>query len=69
MTERRLQYNYALIDVETGECVGCITSSYSVDSPAYVLVPRASNDYIGHYYLNGSWYEDAEGTIPWTPPV
>lgn len=26
----------------------------------------ANDEYLGKYYHDGSWYEDAEFTIPWT---
>ena len=63
---KRLQYNYASIMVDTGLCVGCGTYSYEINDPAFVLVPSASSAYIGKYYHDGSWYEDAEFTIPWS---
>lgn len=66
MSTRRLQYNYATIIIETGRCIACATYSYEIDDPAYIVVPRAYNDYIGKYYHDGSWYEDAEFTIPWS---
>lgn len=66
MSERRLQYNYAGIILETGECVSCMTYSYEINDPAFIPVPKAYNDYIGKYYHDGSWYADAEFTIPWT---
>lgn len=66
MSTRRLQYNYAGILVDTGECVTCATYSYEINHPAYIAVPRASDDYIGKYYHDGNWYEDAEFTIPWS---
>lgn len=66
MSERRLQYNYAIIDIETGRCGACLTMSYEVDDPAYIVVPYASNEYMGKYYHDGAWYEDAEFTIPWS---
>lgn len=66
MSEKRLQYNYATIIVETGRCIACATYSYEIDDPAYIVVPRAYNDYVGKYYHDGAWYEDAEFTIPWS---
>lgn len=63
----QLQYNYAHIDPETGLCETCLTFSYEVNHPEWVAVGPNLDDYIGKYYLNGSWYEDAEGTIPWDP--
>ena len=46
-----------------------MTFSYEVNHPEWFAVPKASSDYFGKYYFNGLWYEDAEGTIPWTPPT
>lgn len=66
MTTRRLQYNYAGIDLETGECMSCMTYSYEIDDPAFIPVPKAYSAYIGKYYHDGAWYEDAEFTIPWS---
>lgn len=66
MSERRLQYNYATINVNTGLCTGCSTYSYEINNPAFVQVPKLSSAYIGKYYHDGNWYEDAEFTIPWS---
>lgn len=66
MTIRRLQYNYAGIDLETGECMSCGTYSYEINDPAFIPVPSASSQYVGKYYHDGAWYEDAEFTIPWS---
>jgi hypothetical protein len=64
--EPRLYYKYAEIDLETGECLGVCTQSNAVSNPALIPIPVEDYDYIGKYYINGNWYEDAEGTIPWT---
>lgn len=66
MSVNRLQYNYAQIELDTGLCVGCMTCSYEITMEGFIAVPSASNDYVGKYYHDGSWYEDAEFTIPWT---
>lgn len=66
MSERRLQYNYATIDLDTGECLACATYSYEINHPAYIAIPSAREAYIGKYYHDGNWYEDAEFTIPWS---
>lgn len=58
-----LQYNYAKIDLETGRCKSCGTSSYEINHPAYILVPEASDDYLDKYYNNGLWYEDSGFTV------
>ena len=58
-------YNYAEIDLETGECTGVRTQTYQIDHPALIQIPTDDDNYIGKYYLNGAWYEDAAGTIPW----
>lgn len=66
MSTRRLQYNYAGIDLETGRCRSCGTYSYEINDPAFIAIPYASDEYVGKYYHDGSWYEDAEFTIPWS---
>lgn len=65
-------YNYAEVQDSDGLCVGFIsTSDPNQAGPTghdttYVLVPVNDPEYIFKYYINGNWYEDAEGTIPWT---
>lgn len=58
-------YNYAQIDLETGLCVGVRSRSAEIVNPALIPIPVYDEEYIDKYYLNGAWYEDAEGTIPW----
>lgn len=59
-----LQYDYAQV-LESGECVGVITSSYEVNHPLYVLIPDNNNDYIGHWYnrADGLWYTSSDFSI------
>ena len=65
-------YNFAEIDDATNMCIGVIsTSDPDMGGPTgigstYVSIPVCDEEYICKYYINGSWYEDAEGTIPWT---
>ena len=61
-------YNYAELDPETGECIGVFSASAPMTNlPEWVItIPVNDGEYMGKYYINGSWYEDAEGTIPWT---
>lgn len=59
-------YNYAQIDPVTNMCIGFKSCTYEDDSPDMVQVPVNDPEYMGKYYINGNWYEDAEGTIPWT---
>ena len=66
-----LAYNYAEIDPATNMCLGVQTSSgeYPPEDLALgnlVEIPVYDEEYIFKYYINGNWYEDAEGTIPWT---
>lgn len=65
----RLYFKYAEIDLETGECVGIITRTAPLNNPALIPIAVDDDAYYGKYYLNGSWYEDAAGTIPWTEPT
>ena len=60
-------YKYAEIDPDTNMCLGVLTTSHEiVDDPVFVEIPVYDEEYIMKYYINGNWYEDAEGTIPWT---
>lgn len=65
-------YNYAEIDDATGMCIGIHTSSNgdaagpTGSGTTYISVPVYDGDYLLKYYIDGNWYEDAEGTIPWT---
>ena len=60
-------YAWAEIDPATGMCIGVITTSYVVDNPVFISIPEYNEDYAFKYYINGVWYEDAAGTIPFTP--
>ena len=62
-------YNFAHIDVTTGFCFEVLSTSDPAyaEMAGYVEIPECNTDYMGKYYLNGAWYEDAAGTIPWTP--
>lgn len=57
--------NYAEIDPETNMCIGFQSSTAVLTGENLVEVPVNDPEYIGKYYINGNWYEDAEGTIPW----
>jgi hypothetical protein len=64
-------YNYAEIEDATNMCVGVLSSSASdIAGPTlvgttYVEIPVYDEEYIMKYYINGIWYEDEAGTIPW----
>lgn len=59
------QYNYAEIDLETGMCMGVHTGTHEQTADFLILIPVYDEEYIFKYYINGNWYEDAAGTIPW----
>ena len=62
-----LAYNYAVINLSTNMCVTVETTSGEVTGdPRYVEIPVYDPEYLFKYYINGAWYEDAAGTIPWT---
>ena len=66
----RYAYNYAEIDPEDNMCIGVYTSTADrTGEENLVEIPTMSYDYLMKYYIDGKWYEDAEGTIPWTPPT
>ena len=58
-------YNYAEIDLETGWCSGVLSTTREINNPALIPIPVYDENYAEKYYLNGSWWEDAAGTIPW----
>lgn len=64
---RRYAYHYAIID-ETGWCYEvCDTTVDHSDDANYIAIPSYDDSYLEKYYLNGAWYVDAEGTIPFNP--
>lgn len=68
--EPRLQYIYAKVKQTTRRCMGVLTSTTAKQSDSnyeYVSLDSYDDSYMGKYYINGSWYEDAAGTIPWSP--
>lgn len=68
---RRLAYWYAVIDLETRKCLRVETSTQLItqeEAPDYIRIAGYIPEYENKYYINGAWYEDAAGTIPWTPP-
>lgn len=62
-----LAYNYVEIDPETNMCIDFMTTSHEeTERENIIQVPVNDPEYLGKYYINGEWYEDAEGIIPWT---
>lgn len=61
-------YNFAYIDPATNMCLQVVstTDPEQGDMENWVEIPVNDPDYCLKYYINGNWYEDAEGTIPWT---
>ena len=60
-------YYYAQIDLETGMCIGVQDTTVDCSgSPDMIPIPVYDLEYMLKYYIDGNWYEDAEGTIPWT---
>lgn len=64
-------YNYVEIDDATGMCVGVHTSSSddlagpTSAGTTWFMVPVYDGECLLKFYIDGNWYEDAEGTIPW----
>lgn len=67
-------YNYAEVDDATHMCIGVMTCtdpdmagpSAPNSGTTYVEIPVYDEEYGFKFYIDGNWYEDAEGTIPWT---
>lgn len=70
--EPRLGYFYAEIDDATNMCLGVLNSSNpdatgpTGSGSTYIRIPVYDENYVLKYYIDGNWYEDAAGTIPWT---
>ena len=60
-------YNFAHID-STNMCdeIRTTTDITQGNYPDWIEIPVYDEEYLFKYYINGNWYEDAEGTIPWT---
>ena len=63
---QNFHFNYAEIDPETNMCIGVVSGSHPTENPIFIEIPVYDEEYIFKFYINGNWYEDAEGTIPWT---
>lgn len=63
----RLAYKYAVLMEDSTECINVCTASRPINDPTYIEIDTLNFDYIGKFYIDGQWYEDAEGTIPWSP--
>ena len=66
-------YNYAEVDNETNMCVGVVTTTdpdmhgqVTGIGTTFYAIPVYDEEYGFKYYIDGNWYEDPEGTIPWT---
>ena len=61
-------YIFACIDLDTNMCIGMETTTDATQGELaeWVEIPVYDEEYLFKYYINGNWYEDAEGTIPWT---
>ena len=60
-------YNFAYIDPDTNMCIEIQSTSNPAhgDIPNVIEIPVYDEEYLFKYYINGNWYEDPEGTIPW----
>ena len=60
-------YAYAEIDPATGMCIGVQSGTLELEeTETLIRIPAYDEDYVFKYYIDGAWYEDAAGTIPWT---
>ena len=65
-------YNYAEVQNSDGWCIGVMSTTDpnqagpTAVGTTYVAIPVNDPEYMFKYYINGNWYEDAAGTIPWT---
>ena len=61
-------YNFAYVDPATHMCLQVITTTdpEQANEPNWVEIPVYDINYALKYYIDGNWYEDPAGTIPWT---
>lgn len=64
-------YHYAYIDPETNMCLAVQTTTAEMSEEEQretnqVEIPVYDEEYLFKYYINGNWYEDEAGTIPWS---
>ena len=65
--EYRYAYNYAQIDLTTRMCIGIQSANVDCyDDLGMIPIPVYDENYLLKYYIDGAWYEDAAGTIPWS---
>lgn len=66
----QLEFNYAQIDENTGECLTTFTSSYQIPSSfaGYVEIPVWTDDYVGKFYNrnDGLWYLTSDFSQIWS---
>ena len=60
-------YNFAQIDPTTNMCIQVVstTNPEQGNVEGWVEIPVNDPEYLLKYYIDGNWYEDAAGTIPW----
>jgi hypothetical protein len=59
-------HSYAHIDITNGLCSGVFAGSSALSDSNFIEIPAYDENYTMKYYINGSWFEDESGTIPWT---
>lgn len=64
-------YHYATIDPATKMCVSIQTTTAQISEEEIARTNKVElevydEEYLFKYYIDGNWYEDAAGTIPWT---
>lgn len=60
-------YAYAEIDPTTNMCIGVHSGTSEMDNPYFVRIPEYDENYVFKYYIDGAWYEDSAGTVPYNP--
>lgn len=58
-------YIYAQINPNTNMCIGVHSMTYEITDENWIEIPVNDPEYCFKYYINGAWYVDAAGTIPW----
>lgn len=62
-------YYYAIIDLNTGLCIGVQDTTDEANRPDYISIDVYNEEYCLKYYnqADGRWYWDASFTNEWIP--
>lgn len=69
MSENRLNYYYAVIDINDGFCYAVTTSIGPYEDDEHIPIADLNYDYLEKYYnkIDGKWYLEGSFETEWVP--